>query len=539
MDDNYNEMDRNQYEGDTDSMNTAKSDDTTYHAQNDAYNTTNSGAYDGQSNIPQQYSEQPNTAQQYSGQPNTAQQYAGQPNASQSYGGAYGGAQSYGTQNNGMPGANPYQQYQNPYQQYQNAPNYNRQAPNKKKKKEKKTGGIGSTLGKAVAVALVFGLVAGLVFTGVAYVGSNTLGISASTDSDSNSSSLETSVSSTSTNATATDLVDVSDIVDEVMPSIVAITNISTVTYDSMFGGSETYESTSLGSGIIIAQDDDYLYICTNNHVVSGAESLTVQFVDDSTVSAEITGTDSADDLAVIQVALSSIEEDTLSQIKVATVDDSGDVEVGEATIAIGNALGYGQSVTTGVVSATGRTVSVTDSTTGTTVTNTNLIQTDAAINSGNSGGALLNANGAVIGINAAKYSATGVEGIGYAIPMSDAYPIILAIIAGEDIPQSAYLGISGQSVSTDVASVYGVPEGVLVVEVYEDTAAEQAGILAGDIITALNGEEITTMDALKTALTAYKEGDTVTLTVAHKQNGYAETDITVTLGGQTTTTTN
>ncbi|MCC8168318.1 MAG: trypsin-like peptidase domain-containing protein, partial [Clostridiales bacterium] len=377
---------------------------------------------------------------------------------------------------------------------------------------------------------LVFGLVAGLVFSGVSYGLGNALG----TNSASSDSGIATNtVSTVSTSGEASDLVDVSSIVDAVMPSIVAVTNFSTVTTSSMFG-TYSYESESLGSGIIIAQTDDYLYICTNNHVVSGAETLTVQFVDDSTVSAEITGTDAADDLAVIQVAISSISSDTLAAISIAQVDDSGDLAVGEATIAIGNSLGYGQSVTTGVISALGRTISVSDETTGETTVCTNLIQTDAAINAGNSGGALLNSSGAVIGINSAKYSDTGVEGMGYAIPMSDAWSIIEALIAGEDIPQSAYLGISGQSVSTDVASVYGVPEGVLVVEVFEGTAADNAGILSGDIITKFEGEELTSMDELKTALAAYKEGDIVTLTVAHKSQGYAETEVTVTLGAST-----
>ncbi len=495
----------------------------TYQAGQGNYNAGQYGANQGSYN-----------AGQYGAGWNTYR--AGQGSNQNPYG---TGQNSYGSnQNTYGAGQNAYGAGQNPYQQpYQQQA---KPAKAKKPKKPKKTkdpnskwNGFGVLLTKVVVCALVFALVAGLVFTGVAYVGTRSTGILAGVK-DAQTGDATSSVGTTSTTGVATDLVDVQTIAAEVMPSIVAITNIATVTTNSFFG-QYSYDTESLGSGIIIAQDKKYLYISTNNHVVSGANTLTVQFVDDTTVSAEVTGTDESDDLAVVQVELSSIEADTLAQIKVATVDDSDNVAVGQAVIAIGNALGYGQSVTTGVVSAVNRTVTVEDETTGTTVTNTDLIQTDAAINAGNSGGALLNAAGAVIGINSAKYSGTGVEGIGYAIPMSDAYPIIQAIIAGEDIPQSAYLGISGQSVSSDVSSVYGVPEGVLVVEVMDGEAAQKAGISAGDIITAFEGTAITTMDELKLNLAAYKEGDTVTLTVAKKAAGYVTSDVTVTLGGQST----
>lgn len=480
-------------------------DNNNYSNQNFGDNSYNNNAYEGEQN----------TANSYN---STGSNPAG------NYGNT-GGA------NSGM-NSGTYQQYGNPYQQYQTS-YANTSVPKKKKK------GFAATLGKAVAVAVAFGLVAGVIFTGVSYAGSKALGISSeSGKSNGSSAKINTNVAQTSTGS-ANELTDVSAIAEEVMPSIVAITNMGTVTYQSFFG-LQSYQSESAGSGIIISQDEKYLYICTNNHVVQGAETLTVQFVDDTTVSCEVTGTDPADDLAVVQVELSSIEEETLKTIKVATVGDSEKVSVGEPAIAIGNALGYGQSVTTGIVSALGRTVSTSDETTGETITNTNLIQTDAAINPGNSGGALLNQNGEVIGINSVKYSDTAVEGIGYAIPMADAVPIIEKLIAHEDIPQSAYLGIMGQNVSSDVASVYGVPEGVVITQVLEGTAAERAGLQKGDIITNINGTAVSSMTELKTSLAGYKEGDKITLTIARIGNGgYDQKEVEVTLSGQSSSSQN
>jgi serine protease Do len=314
------------------------------------------------------------------------------------------------------------------------------------------------------------------------------------------------------------------------MPGIVAITNTSVVTYQSFFGGVQQYESESCGSGIIIQEDSDYLYIATNNHVVSGAETLSVQFVNDTSVDGEIQGTYAASDLAVVKVALSDIDSDTLSQIRLVTIGDSDSLKVGEGTIAIGNALGYGQSVTTGCVSALGRSITVSDDTTGTTTTCNNLIQTDAAINPGNSGGALLDASGALIGINSAKYADTDVEGIGYAIPINDAMRIITALIAGDSLEQKAYLGIKGSDVSSDVASAYGLPQGVYVKEIYEGSGAADAGICQGDIITAIDGTEISSMTELQTLLVGYSAGDTVKLTVWRMNNGYQSMEVEVTL---------
>lgn len=457
---------------------------------------------------------------------------------------------------------NPYQQPADSYQQsanqtygaagqqdytYQNNP-YSQKTPKEKKPKHSGGNGFGTKLAKCVAIALVFGLVAGAAFTGVSYFGGNALGINQSSDSSdkssgsskdsdsSGSSSSDTAKTLASTNTgDATDVTDVSGIVDAVMPSIVAITNTGVVQSQNFFGQSQSYESQSAGSGIIIQEDDTYLYIATNNHVVEGAESLTVQFCDDSTVSAEIKGTDASHDLAVVKVEKSAIDSDTLSAIKVATIGDSTALKVGQATIAIGNALGYGQSVTTGVVSALGRTVSTSDSSTGTTVTNDNLIQTDAAINPGNSGGALLNTNGEVIGINSVKYSDTSVEGIGYAIPMEDAQPIITQLITQEKVDESkqAYLGIQGYDVSSDVAKTYNMPEGVYVYQVLSGSAAEKAGLQQGDIITKFDGKSVGSMEELQETLSYYEAGQSVKITICSRANNYQEQDVDITLGSR------
>ena len=431
---------------------------------------------------------------------------------------------------------------QNPYQQP--AGSYEQSA----KPKHSGGNGFGAKLAKCVAIALVFGLVAGAAFTGVSYFGGNALGINQSSDSSdkssggskdsgsSGSSSSDTAKTLATTNTgDATDVTDVSGIVDAVMPSIVAITNTGIVQSQNFFGQSQSYESQSAGSGIIIQEDDTYLYIATNNHVVEGAESLTVQFCDDYTVSAEVKGTDASHDLAVVKVEKSAIDSDTLSVIKVATIGDSTALKVGQATIAIGNALGYGQSVTTGVVSALGRTVSTSDSSTGTTVTNDNLIQTDAAINPGNSGGALLNTNGEVIGINSVKYSDTSVEGIGYAIPMEDAQPIITQLITQEKVDESkqAYLGIQGYDVSSDVAKTYNMPQGVYVYQVLSGSAAEKAGLQQGDIITKFDGKTVGSMEELQETLSYYEAGQSVKITICSRANNYQEQDLDITLGSR------
>lgn len=460
--------------------------------------------------------------------------YGTNPNNSQSagYGSTRNNSQSYGYGNqNGNYGT-----YGNNTGYQSNGTNGNAYGSNpkpEKKKKERKPGGFGKQLAKCAALALVFGLVAGGVMTGVNYASGKIFG---TTNASNVQASLTTGDDSTvqptaiSSSYVATD---VSDIVDEVMPSIVAITNVSQTEYQSFWGQSKTYESTSCGSGIIVSQDKEYLYVATNNHVVEGANSLTVTFANDDTVSAEIKGTDPSTDLAVVKVALSSIKDDTMSAIKVATLGSSDTLKVGESCIAIGNALGYGQSVTTGVISALNREVSVSDSSSSTNYT-AELIQTDAAINPGNSGGALLNTAGEVIGINSVKYSDTSVEGIGYAIPMDTAKPIIEELITKEKVDESnsAYLGIAGVDVTSDVAKTYNMPTGVYVAQVMEGAAAEQAGIQKGDIITKFDGKDVTSMEELSSNMQYYAAGTTVDVVIERSSNGqYEEQTIPVTLG--------
>ena len=341
-------------------------------------------------------------------------------------------------------------------------------------------------------------------------------------------------------NDSKTKVMDVSDVVENVMPSIVAITSTQMVQsgysdlYRYFFGygnDNDSYrQQTGAGSGIIIGQNDTELLIVTNNHVVEGADSLQIQFIDDESVEAVIKGTDAELDLAVVAVKLSDIKSSTLSKIKAATLGNSDELKVGEGTIAIGNALGYGQSVTTGVVSALNREVSYENS-------KMTLIQTDAAINPGNSGGALLNTKGEVIGINAAKYSSSSVEGMGFAIPVSSVKDVIDELMNKEtltkvDESERGYLNIRGRDVTEELSQMYDAPTGVLVVEVIEGGAADKAGIEKSDVITKLNGERVSSMTELQSKLEYYEKGKTVTLTIQYlKDRSYVEKDVEVTLG--------
>lgn len=417
------------------------------------------------------------------------------------------------------------------------------EAPKKKRrwfKKNSSNGNRNSTSGdfkqkmiRCMALAVVFGLVAGGVFVGTGYAGMKALGTDSTNGTDNSKIVNTTKVAETSAKSIEVTATDISGIVDEVMPSIVAITNMSEVQYRDFFGQVRNYEDESAGSGIIIGQDKKNLYIVTNNHVVSGATTLTVGFYDEQAVTAEVKGTDSSSDLAVVVVKLSDIPDETMNVIKVATIGDSSTVKVGESAIAIGNALGYGQSVTTGVISALDREVVLEDELTGTAITS-NLIQTDAAINPGNSGGALLNLKGEVIGINSAKYSDTAVEGMGYAIPMSKAEPIINSLINNEEVEEedTGYLGIAGADIPEDVANTYDMPKGVYVTQVIEDSAAEEAGIKKGDILTKFDGREVTSMQGMQEILKYYKAGTKVKVTIQKSDNGeYKEKEITVKLG--------
>ncbi len=451
---------------------------------------------------------------------------------------SYGSGNYY--QSNAYQGNMNYQNIGGTQPQQQSQPGVQGKPKKEKKKREKKPAGFGTKLAKCAALALVFGAVSGTVFEGVHFAGRQLTGETntqpQAADADAQGDVLSKSDQKVDATPVSSKYVatDVSDIVDSVRPSIVAITNVSRTEYQSFWGGMpQQYESTSCGSGIIVGQNDEYLYIATNNHVVEGAVSLTVTFDDSSTVSAEIKGTDPSTDLAVIKVRCDSIESNTLSAIKVATLGSSEDLREGQAAIAIGNALGYGQSVTTGCISALNREVSVSDQSSSTSYT-AELIQTDAAINPGNSGGALLNAAGEVIGINSVKYSDTSVEGIGYAIPISTAIPIIEDLITKEkvDASDSAYLGVAGVDVTNDVSSSYQMPVGVYVAQVTAGSSAEQAGIQKGDIITNFDGRKVSTMEELASTIEYYKAGETVDVTLQRAIGGeYTEQVITVTLG--------
>ena len=355
---------------------------------------------------------------------------------------------------------------------------------------------------------------------------------------------LQTTTSSGSTGSSASgQSLDVSSIAKNAMPSIVAITNKSVQEvqdYFSMFSrgsGTQEQEVESQGSGIIIGQNDSELLIATNNHVVEDADTLSVCFVDDQAYEATVKGTDADNDLAVIAVKLSDISDDTMSQIKIAEIGDSDQLQVGEQVVAIGNALGYGQSVTTGIVSAVNRQLEDSDSENG-------FIQTDAAINPGNSGGALLNMQGQVIGINSAKLASTEVEGMGYAIPVNTASPIFEDLMNRQtrtkvSSDQAAALGIKGQTVDSSIAEAYGIPQGVYVAEVEKGSAAEKAGITSGSVITKFDGTSVKSMDDLKSQLEYYAAGETVDLVVKIADNGsYVEKSLTITLDKADTSTT-
>ena len=329
----------------------------------------------------------------------------------------------------------------------------------------------------------------------------------------------------------------VAEVAANVMPAMVSITNTSVQEVMDWFrGGNFQYESKSLGTGVIMGENDDELLIVTNHHVVADSSELTVSFIDEESVEAVVKGQDASNDLAVVAVKLADIPAETMNQIRIANVADSEDVRVGEQVVAIGNALGYGQSVTTGIVSALDRTITVSD---GTGYNDyTELIQTDAAINQGNSGGALLNMKGEVIGINSVKAGASGVEGMGYAISTSKAIPIIRNLMNKEtrtlvDEENRPYLGIVGQDVTSNVAQVYGIPEGIYVTEISENGPAAEAGITQGMIITGFDGNIVEGMDDLQELLPYYAGGETVSITMAvqSEEGGYEEKEFTITLG--------
>lgn len=325
-------------------------------------------------------------------------------------------------------------------------------------------------------------------------------------------------------------ITDVSDVVEEVMPSIVAITS-KTIVRSGLFGPFYSNESvaTGAGSGIIVSKTDDELLILTNNHVIEDAEELSVQFVNEKSVDAKVKGTSSRRDVAVISVKLSDLDAATIESIKIATLGESKDLKVGNGIIAIGNALGYGQSVTTGVVSALDREVTVDGVT-------TKMIQIDAAINGGNSGGALLNSRGEVVGINSAKYSSAvtstsaSIEGMGFAIPISDVKELITSLMNGEDT-SDATIGIEGYMVTEEQSESYHMPVGFYISKIVEGSGADKANLEIGNIITAIDGKEVKDFSDLTSVLYSKKKGDKITLKISYiSSKSYKSKDVEVTL---------
>ena len=413
---------------------------------------------------------------------------------------------------------------------------------NTEPKNSKKHGGYFRKAMVSVSLGLFFGLFAGIGFyavqqgTGMLKTGTDTAVVGevaseAATESSQSTPQLATNVTYVES--------DVSDVVEKVMPAMVSIVNNFTETAN-VFGQQYTQEEAASGSGIIVGKTDDELLIVSNNHVVESADTLTVTFIDGSEAQAQVKGLDSDMDLAVIAVSLNDLSDDTKNAITVATLGSSDDLKLGEPVIAIGNALGYGQSVTNGIVSALNREITLENGSTGLENGSTGtFIQTNAAINPGNSGGALLNMNGEVIGINSNKIGGTAVEGMGYAIPITSASPIIADLMERQTRTKVAedevgYIGISQQEVTSQISQMYNMPEGIYVVSVEEGSAAANAGIMKGDIITKFDGSSISSYSDLQKMLQYYAAGDSVTITVQRPQNGeYVSVELNLTLGSR------
>lgn len=391
-----------------------------------------------------------------------------------------------------------------------------------------------------IAMAVVFGLVAGLVMFGVNTAANHIAGTGDApsendvvTDDTEDNSTASANISSARTKTPV-------QVAKEAMPSVVTISTMSVEEMRNFLGGVAEYKVQGAGTGVIVGENDTELMIATNNHVVEGASTLSVGFIDNSTASAALKGADPDNDLAVIAVNRSDIAEDTMSQIKIAAVGDSDELELGEQVVAIGNALGYGQSVTVGWVSALNRDITLTDEN-GVAINSTGLIQTDAAINPGNSDGALLNMDGELVGINEAKTGTTptgiSVDNMGFAIPIDKAEDSLKELMSlptrdKVDASHASALGIEGQSVTSDLTQLYGIPGGVIVASVVENGPADQAGIQKSDIITELDGRSVGNLEQLQNALQYYAAGETVDV-VVQRLNGqsFEAQTVSVTLG--------
>lgn len=392
-----------------------------------------------------------------------------------------------------------------------------------------KKGNVVKRIRNAAISGIVFGLSAGIVINGAGRIGGNVRQseLSSSMQMSTTTDTLSTSYSKSGNKESGN--YSVQEIAAQCKSSVVSITCTSVQSVQDFFGGARQYENSSAGSGIVIAKDDENLYVATNNHVVENAKDISVCFNDseDQVYKAEVKGTDAGNDLAIAAVSLSDIPQDVLAGISIATLGDSDSAQTGEQVVAIGNALGYGQSVTSGYISALARSVDIDGYT-------ASLIQTDAAINPGNSGGALFNMRGEVIGINSAKFSSEEVEGMGYAIPVSVAKPILEQLMTMDkaDADRRGSLGISCRDVGSDVSEMYDIPQGAYVDEVENGGAAEGAGIKKGDIITEFDGRAVPDKSSLKNLLEYYEAGDKVSVKIQRRNaSGYKEKELEVELG--------
>lgn len=466
----------------------------------------------------------------------------GQNSQNMQNGGAYQNGNSWtsreqSTQNGPVTGQRKYGNYT--YYQPQQDPN--------QPQDHRKPGGTGKKVLVTLGLAVLFGVVAGGIIIGSSMIvhkeikneqkteyqlPTTELPQQENADGDSNSAAGSGSDATEEVSAGTTGEYTVAQVAKSCMPSVVSITNASVKTVQDFFGGVQQYPSESSGSGIIVGQNDSEILVATNNHVVADADTITVAFDDDAVYEAQVKGTDSDNDLAVVAVKISDMSEDTLKSIKVVSIGNSDELEIGEQVVAIGNALGYGQSVTSGWISAVDREVTDEDGkTTG------KLIQTDAAINPGNSGGALLNMQGELIGINSAKAAATEVEGMGYAIPVSVAQPILDELMNREtryktDEEHAGYIGVTCLNVDSTSAQTYGIPLGAFVDSVEEGGPAQTAGIQKGDVIVKFDGMTVSGSSDLVGKLEYYQAGETVDVVISRAQNGeYQEQTVSVTLG--------
>lgn len=414
----------------------------------------------------------------------------------------------------------------------------NQQNGKQKKKKDRNKDGFGERLAKLAGSAAVFGVIAGAVMYGVYYTGSTILPVKSSSDYN-NIATVTSNVTATTAQSTASSStgMDVQSVANAALPAMVALNGTTTVSSGSsssfygLFGGSQSYEAQTSGTGIIVGKNDKELLVVTNAHVVSDVNDLKCVFVDGESVSATVKGSKSDKDIAVVAINLSDIKDSTINSIAIAELADSDDVAIGQEVVAIGNALGEGQSVTNGIISATNRSITVNN------VTFSGLLMTNAAINSGNSGGALLNAEGKVIAINFAKTSSDGVEGMAYSIPVSNVMDIIDSLMSREtrskvSSSETAYLGISGVDITSAMSSSYGYPQGVLIRSVENNSAAAQAGLGAYDIIVSFDAQSVNSMSSLKSIMEYYAAGEKVTVQYYHQEGSeYVLKSVEVTLG--------